>query len=90
MDEMMKGNFKPEMLQALMSGGKGAKDPLTMIKMFMNISPEPNMIEPMLDKIDMIKQGGELIEMAISLGKADLIDLFIQKGADIMLPPDVI
>lgn len=56
----------------------------------MNISPEPNMIEPMLDKIDMIKQGGELIETAISLGKADLIDLFIRKGADIMLPPDVI
>ena len=70
--------------------GKGAKDPLTMIKMFMNISPEPNMIEPMLDKIDMIKQGGELIETAISLGKADLIDLFIRKGADIMLPPDAI
>jgi len=65
-------------------------NPVSMIKLFIKNGLEPHLIEPMLDKIDMTKQGGELIEMAISLGKADLIDLFIRKGADIMLPPDVI
>jgi len=46
------------------------------------------MIEPMLKNVDMIKQGGDLLETAIAENKPEIVELLIQKGADIMLPPD--
>ena len=38
----------------------------------------------------MVKDGGELLEHAITLGYEDLVDLFIKHGADISLPPEFI
>ena len=81
----MDKGFRPEMLTELMEKG----DPTRMIKTFIGMG-NPQMIEPMLKNVDMIKQGGDLLETAIAENKPEIVDLLIQKGADIMLPPDKI
>jgi hypothetical protein len=73
------------MLAGLLDKG----NPTKMIKTFIGLG-NPEMLEPMLKSVNWIKHGGDLLESAIEHKKPELIDLFIRKGADIMLPPDSI
>jgi hypothetical protein len=65
----------------------GGGDPTRMIRSFIQMG-STDLLEPMLKNVDMIKNGGDLLEAAIEHKKPALVDMFISKGADIMLPPD--
>jgi len=79
----MEGLKSKELLQSLMNGGPD------IVRKLMPMATR-EMIEPMLEKTDMLKFGGDLLASAIFHGKADIVQLLIERGADIMSPPDVI
>lgn len=41
-----------------------------------------------VEKVDMLRFGGDILHYAVSEGKKDIVDLVIRKGADVMNPPD--
>jgi hypothetical protein len=45
-------------------------------------------VESMMEKVDMLRHGGDILHHAVSAGKKDIVDLVIRKGADVMNPPD--
>mgnify|MGYP001094582123 CR=1 FL=1 len=47
-------------------------------------------METMLKKIDFLKYSGDLLTMACQEGKREFVESFINKGADIMSPPESI
>jgi len=47
-----------------------------------------SLIEPMLEKVDMLKYGGDLLQLACVQGKRDILELLVRKGADILNPPE--
>jgi len=42
----------------------------------------------MLEKVDMLKFGGDLLHLACSQGKKDIVELLVRKGADVLNPPE--
>jgi hypothetical protein len=63
------------------------RDPLSAIRPFIKIG-DAKLLEPMLQKIDFMKYGGDLLTIACQEGKRDLVEHFMLKGADIMSPTD--
>jgi hypothetical protein len=77
--------FSPEMLQSLMN----PRDPLSAIRPFIKIG-DVKIIETMLQKVDFLKYSGDLLTIACQEGKRDIAEHFINKGADIMSPPNTL
>ena len=75
--------FSPEMLQSLMN----PRDPLSAIRPFIKIG-DIKLIDTMLQKIDFVKYGSDLLTIACQEGKRDIAEHFINKGVDTMSPPD--
>jgi len=48
------------------------------------------MAEPFLEKVDILKYGGDLLQAAAYHGKHDVLELLIERGADINSPPEKI
>ena len=81
------------------SAGKGAAgmdlasmlggDPTRYIQFFIQ-SGDPEMLKGVIDKIDMLKHGSDCMQMACAMGKERIVDLFIEKGVDIMNPPETV
>ena len=46
--------------------------------------------EPMLEKVDLMKWGAELMREAINHGKNDIVELLIDRGVDVLSPPEVV
>lgn len=42
----------------------------------------------MIDKINMVVDGGQLIQAAIQFEKPEMLDYYIKQGAPVDLPPD--
>jgi len=63
------------------------RDPVTSMKPFIAVG-NASLVEPMLAKVDMLKFGGDLLHLACSGGKKEIVELLISKGADIMNPPE--
>jgi len=72
-----------ELLQSLMNGGPD------IVRKLMPMATK-DMIEPMLEKTDLLKFGGDLLASACQHGKADILELLIQRGADVMNPPELV
>jgi len=66
-----------------MSGG-----PEMMMKLMPMATRE--IAEPMLEKVDLLKWGSELMREAINHGKTDIVELLIDRGVDVLSPPEVI
>lgn len=83
----MEGSFKPtpEMFQNLIKN----KDPGSFVKMMLKMgSDDPNLIADLVKNVSMQKQGGDLLHSAIEAGKEKTFEFLIEKGADVLLPPD--
>lgn len=65
------------------------RDPAATIRKLMSIG-DANLLGPMIDKVDLLKFGGDLLQAACAQGKKDMVELLMKKGADIMNPPDSI
>jgi len=65
------------------------RDPVASIKPWIK-SGNTMLVETMLEKIDLLKFGGDLLTMACQAGKADVAKLLIKKGANIVSVPDTI
>ena len=85
MDPKAKDTFNPEFLRGLM--GMRGGDPVGALRPFIQIG-NAMMLEPLMKDIDLYKFGGDLLQIACSEGKRDIVDLLISKGVDIMTPPD--
>lgn len=48
------------------------------------------MIRGILDKIDLLKNGSDCMQMSCVMGKEKLVDLFVEKGVDILNPPEAV
>lgn len=80
---MDKAGFSPEMFKNLLN----PRDPVSSIKPFMSVG-NASLLEPMMEKVDMLKFGGDLLHLACVGGKREIVDLMIRKGADVNNPPD--
>jgi hypothetical protein len=70
-----------DMLQSLLqNGGTG------MIRKLMSMANR-EMAEPMLERIDILKDGPDILQAAVYHGKHDIVELLAEKGADILSPP---
>jgi len=76
-------NAQQDMMSSLMNGGVG------IIKKMMPFADRA-MAEGFIDKMDLIKDGGELMHAAITHGKKDIVELLIERGCDIHFPPEII
>ena len=47
-------------------------------------------VETMLANIDMLKFGSDFLAHAVLQGQKEMVDLFIEKGADVMNTPDTL
>ena len=65
----------------------GGKDPLAAIRMMMKIG-DAKMIEPLLSKIDLVRNGADVLAMACMEGKREIVEMLINKNIDIMAPPE--
>jgi len=63
------------------------RDPVASLKPFMTVG-NASLIEPMLEKVDMLKFGGDLLHLACAQGKKDIVELLVRKGADVLNPPE--
>ena len=63
------------------------RDPVGSVKPFMAVG-NAQLLEPMLEKVDMLKFGGDLLHLACVQGKREIVDLLVRKGADVNNPPD--
>ena len=67
----------------------GKKEPIALFRSLIK-SKSKDVIQTVLDNIDIVKYGSDLLQIACVNGNKDAIDLLIEKGADIMSPPDVV
>ena len=63
------------------------RDPLASIKPFIKAG-NVAIVEGMLEKIDVLKFGGDLLSFACKAGKKDIVSALIKRGANVMSPPD--
>ena len=70
-------------LLATMSGG----DPTKALRPLIQIG-NLAIIEPMLEKVDMLKYGADLLQIACKEGQSEVVNLLMKKGADLMAPPE--
>lgn len=77
---------QPGLIDGIMNSMRGG-DPSATLKPFIQLGNKA-MIEPMLEKIDLIKYGADLLQLACSEGKKEIVDLLVSKGADILSPPE--
>jgi len=47
-------------------------------------------ISGFIDKINMLVDGGQLIEAAIQFNKPEMLEFYIEKGAKLDMPPDMV
>lgn len=64
-------------------------DPMRLMSLFMQ-NGDVNMIKPWLDKVDLLKNGADVMQMACSMGKHEIVDLLVEKGVDILNPPELV
>ena len=67
--------------------GMRGGDPVATIRQFISIG-NASLIEPLLKDIDLLKFGGDLLQIACAEGKRDIVDLFISRGVDLATPPE--
>ena len=65
------------------------KEPVALFRSLIK-SKNKEVIETVLENIDIVKFGSDLLQIACINGNKEAIDLLIEKGADIMSPPDVV
>ena len=75
--------FTPELLQQLMN----PRDPLGAIRKFMPLG-DKGLLEPLIEKLDLLKYGADIAQSAVSLGKHEILELLVSKGVDLMSPPE--
>ena len=75
--------FSADMLQSLMN----PRDPVSSIRKLMSFG-DASMLGPLIEKVDMLKFGGDLLQAACAQGKKDMVELLLKKQADITNPPD--
>lgn len=80
--EMEKG-FNPDMLSQLLN----PRDPAAALRQFIALGSR-ELVEPLLEKVDILKFGGDLLQAAAFHGKTDIVELLLSKGADCMNPPE--
>lgn len=71
-----------------MLSGK-SKDPLIIFKTFVKFAT-PELADSLLDKIDVIKYGGDLLYIIIINDKHEIIPNLVKKGASVSSPPESI
>lgn len=79
--------FNSDFLKDMFSGKN--KDPLALYKTFVRMA-NPEIAESLLDKVDVIKYGGDLMYITIMNDKFDIIPSLLKKGASILSPPESI
>ena len=65
------------------------KEPVALFRSLIG-SKNKEVIETVLENIDIVKFGSDLLQIACVNGNKEAIDLLIEKGADIMSPPDIV
>jgi hypothetical protein len=48
------------------------------------------MIKEYVNKIDLLKNGADCMQMACSMGKDKIVDYFVEKNVDILNPPELV
>jgi len=75
--------MSPDFLQQLMN----PRDPAGAIKKFMPLG-DKSLLEPLIEKVDLLKFGPDIAQSAVSLGKHEILELLVHKGVDLMSPPE--
>ena len=70
-------------MKSLMNGGP------ELIRQYMPFATR-DMVEQFLQNTDLLRFGGDLLQSAAFHGKADVVDLLIERGADVYNSPDII
>jgi len=66
------------MLQQIMN----PRDPASTVRKLIPIG-DANLLGPMIEKVDLLKFGGDLMQAACTQGKKDIVKLLVQKGVDL-------
>jgi hypothetical protein len=77
--------FNSDFLKDMFSGKN--KDPLALYKAFIKMAT-PEIADSILDKVDVIKYGGDLLHITIMNDKYEIIPNLLKKGASILSPPE--
>lgn len=48
------------------------------------------MMRGIIDKIDLLKNGADCMQIACASGKEKMVEYFIEKGVDILNPPELV
>jgi ankyrin repeat protein len=58
------------------------RDPMTLLRTFISTG-NADLVKPMLEKIDFLKYSADLLSIAITTGKIEIVELLFNKGADL-------
>lgn len=64
-------------------------DPMQFISFFIQ-QGDPEMLKGIIDKIDMLKNGADCLQIACAMGKEKMVEFFIEKGVDVLNPPELV
>jgi len=65
------------------------RDPLAIVRAFIS-NGNTELAKTMSDRVDFLKYGGDLLHLAVKHGRSELVEHFLQKGANIMNPPETV
>lgn len=51
---------------------------------------DPEMMRGIIDKVDLLKNGADCMQIACAAGKEKMVEYFIEKGVDILNPPELV
>ena len=64
-------------------------NPVSTLRNLTNMGSK-EIVGTLIDKVNMTVDGGQLIQAAIAFEKADMLKLYIEKGANVDLPPETV
>ena len=64
-------------------------DPMQFLPFFIQ-QGDPEMLKGIIDKVDLLKNGADCMQMSCAAGKEKLVEYFVENGVDIMNPPELV
>lgn len=65
------------------------QDPMQFIQFFIQ-QGDPELMKGIIERIDMLKHGADCMQIACAAGKEKMVEFFIEKGVDILNPPELV
>jgi hypothetical protein len=85
MENINKDLLGPEFFKKLFAN----KDPIDLFRS-LSKSKSNDVIRTVLENMDVVKYGSDLLQIACVNGNKEALEILIEKGADIMSPPELV